>query len=148
MEGARQMFGDTFGIGIKPPQIGDIVNIVNVDANNPLADTERYKELTFMQGVDFIYNESFWLLRIRARYSRVAPESPLISNILGLNLSPPPQPLLVLSTVNPGDYFLWNDSLVQVIAVEGDVVIISNNDGKHANISLEEAKLFLHDYVS
>ena len=53
------MFGDTFGIGIKPPQIGDIVNIVNVDANNPLDDTERYKELTFMQGVDFIYNESF-----------------------------------------------------------------------------------------
>jgi hypothetical protein len=39
-------------------------------------------------------------------------------------------------------------SLVQVIAVEGDVVIIFNDDGKHANISLEEAKLFLHDYVS
>jgi hypothetical protein len=38
---------------------GDIVNIVNVDAKNPLDDTERYKELTFMQGVDFIYNESF-----------------------------------------------------------------------------------------
>jgi hypothetical protein len=91
MEGARQMFGDTFGIGIKPPQIGDIVNIVNVDANNPLDDdAERYKELTFMQGVHFIYNESFQLLRIRARYSRVAAESPLISNVLGLNLSLPP----------------------------------------------------------
>ncbi len=63
-------------------------------------------------------------------------------------MSPPPQPLLVLSTVNPGDYFLWNDLLVQVIAVEGDVVIISDDDGTHANISLEEAKLLLHDYVS
>jgi len=71
------MFGDTFGIGIRnrapkvgePPQMvcfGDIVNIVNVNANNPLDDAERYKELTFMQGVDFIYNESFQLLRIRA----------------------------------------------------------------------------------
>jgi hypothetical protein len=77
MEGARQMFRDTFGIGIRnraskvgePPQMvcfGDIVNIVNVNANNPLDDTECYKELTFMQGVDFIYNESFRLLRIRA----------------------------------------------------------------------------------
>jgi len=70
MEGARQMFGDTFGIGIRnralkvgePLQMvrfGDIVNIVNVDANNPLDDAERYKQLTFMQGVNFIYNESF-----------------------------------------------------------------------------------------
>jgi hypothetical protein len=36
---------------------GDIVNYVDVFINNAMTDAQRQQELTFEQGIDFIYND-------------------------------------------------------------------------------------------
>jgi hypothetical protein len=82
IEGARLLFGITFGVGIRnrPPNKGqpprsmhydDVVNIVDVPLEHQLNQVERYTEFICSQGVNFMYNESCQALKIRVRYSRV-----------------------------------------------------------------------------
>ncbi len=161
MEGARQFFGITFGIGIRNrapkkgelPQsvcFGDVVNMVNVTANEGLNNLERFKEFTFMQGIDFIYNEICRTLRIRVRYIRVEAESDLVSSVVGLNRSVlmiPDDQTEIVSTVAPGDFFIRNENLVQVVSVIGHDVVVSDDDGVQYNLSLNEARHLMQAYV-
>ncbi len=73
---ARDLFGTTFGIGIRnrPPKKGeemcsmhhgDIVNIVNVRENGEMVIAQWLKEVSYAQGVDFIYNEKKRVLKVR-----------------------------------------------------------------------------------
>ena len=164
IEGARQIFGVTFGVGIRnrapkkgePPRsihYGDAANIVDVPPEQHLLLAERNKEFTFSQGVDFIYHERCRTLKIRVRYSRVEAENDLISRTLGLNpnqlINPNDRPVGQQSTITimPGDFFIRFGELVQVVAVNGSEVIVSDDNGEQSNISINEAKCLLEDYL-
>jgi hypothetical protein len=47
----------------------------------------------------------------------------------------------------PGDFFIRFGELVQVVAVNGSEVIVSDDNGEQSNISINEAKCLLEDYL-
>jgi hypothetical protein len=162
MEGARQIFGSMFGIGIRnrapkkgelPRSVhfGNIVNVVNVSLDEGINEMERFKEFTFMQGIDFIYNEICQALRIRVQYSRVEAESDIVRSEVQLNQSV----LMILDNqpgmapkVVPGVFFIRNENLVQVMSVNGHDVVVSDNNSVQYNISLNEARHLMEACVS
>ncbi len=50
-------------------------------------------------------------------------------------------------TIMPGDFFIRFGELVQVVAVNGSEVIVSDDNGEQSNISINEAKRLLEDYL-
>jgi hypothetical protein len=73
--GARKIFGQTFGIGVRnrAPNKGeptvflhhsDVVNLVDVNSNNNENQLDRAEEFIASQGVDFIYESVSRLLKI------------------------------------------------------------------------------------
>ncbi len=85
-----------------------VPNTVNAPSDEGLKYLECSKEFTFMQGIDFIYNEICRTLRNRVRCSRVESELDLVSSVVGLTqrvlMIPYDQPEIV-PTVVPGDFF-------------------------------------------
>jgi hypothetical protein len=61
-------------------------------------------------------------------------------------MNPHDQPVMV-PTVVPGDFFVRNEDLVQVVSVNGNDVVISDDDGVQYNISLNEARHLMEAYV-
>lgn len=117
MSCARNIFGLTFGIGVRnrPPNkgedpvrlhYGDVINFVDVASNNydnvPDVRPERRNEFVSSQGVDFIYDKLLRLLKIRVRYSKSNANNPLVPEALRLSNLPNPQQLLTS----------WTDGLV------------------------------------
>ena len=54
---------------------------------------------------------------------------------------------VMLPTVAPGDFFIRNETLVQVISVNGAVVVVSDDNNNESNISLNEARHLMEDYL-
>jgi hypothetical protein len=126
---------------------------VDVPPEQHLLLAERYNKFTFSQGLDFIYHERCRTLNIRVRYSRVEEKNDLISRTLGLNpnelINPNDRPVGQQSTITimPGDFFIKFGELVQVDAVNRSEVIVSDDNGEQSNISINEAKCLLEDYL-
>jgi hypothetical protein len=160
MQCAREIFGNTFGIGIRnrapkkgePPRsmhYGDIVNYVDVLMNYAMADALRQQEFTFAQGIDFIFNDDKRTLKIRVRYSRVEAQANVVATTLRLM-----QPVenhnvrnARISHVAPGTMFIRLGELVQVVSVNGNNVVIIDDNAEHSTIELNEAIQLLEDYI-
>ena len=153
MSCARNIFGLTFGIGVRnrPPNkgedpvrlhYGDVINVVDVASNNydnvPDVRPERRNEFVSSQGVDFIYDKLLRLLKIRVRYSKSNANNPLVKEALHLsNLRNPPAIINELdrwvSHVNPGTYFATVDGkMASVVRVDGNnvFIFIEDNDNE------------------
>ena len=160
IEGARFLFGITFGVGIRnrppnkglPPRsmhYGDVVNIVDVPLEHQLNQAERYKEFTCSQGVDFIYNESCRALKIRVRYSRVLAECHLVSSTLGLDhFIELDANNLPLTNVTAGDFFTRDGNLLEVVSVNGNEVVVIDELEQQYHLDLDEARRLLQQYIS
>jgi hypothetical protein len=157
MEYARQIFGITFGVGIRnrapnkgenPRSMhhGDIVNYVDVASNGNLTDAQRQQEMTFAQGVDFIFNESLRLLKVRVRYSRVEAHADKVRETLRLT-----DPLEIrngrVTEISPGTMFVRQGELVEVVSIDGNNVLISDDNGMHSTITVNEAIQLFDEYI-
>lgn len=161
MQCARQIFGNTFGVGIRnrapnkgnPPRSmhhGDIVNVVNVSNDQLLDYDERRKEFTCAQGVDFIYNDKCRMLKIRVRYTRVEAQADVVFTTLNLTQRPlvnPNDRVIIATHIIPGTFFVRLGELVQVVSVDGNEVVITDDYGEHLTIELAEASQLLKDYL-
>jgi hypothetical protein len=148
MSCARELFGITFGVGIRnrapnkgdnPVTMhhGDIVNLVNV---NQQVLVDRDQEFVAEQGIDFLFESNSRSLKIRARYSRFLAQSEEVAATLNLNNRqlqqrdnvPPVQLNDVadrqrwLQLIEPGTMFMREGLLVEVLRVEGDAVVIQD----------------------
>ncbi len=150
-------FGTTFGVGIRnrapnkgdaPCSMhhGDVVNYVDVSYNREFTDDERWQEYTFAQGIDFIYNDTKRILKIRVRYSRVEAQADAVRATLRLI-----QPLQVrnvqVSIIVPGTMFVSLGELVQVASIDGYSVVATDDNGLCSLIDINEANQLLDDYI-
>jgi cephalosporin hydroxylase len=153
----QKLFGVTFGIGIRnrPPKKGetpvtmhhgDIVNLVDVRNNND-APMDRYGEFVSSQGVDFIFESSSRSLKIRVRYKRFLAQNECV--VMALNLGVAQLPVQAelrdaTALVAVGTMFLREDSIVEVINVNGNSVLIQDSDSAlQYMIGLDEAAEFI-----
>jgi hypothetical protein len=164
LEGARKIFGSTFGIGVRnrAPNKGksrvtlhhsDIVNFVDVQSNVHYKEYERRKEYVAGQGIDFIYNPASRVLKIQLRYCKVDAHKPIVTDTLKLremlrNGSAVQQDLEVnswVSHITPGTYFATPEGqLASVIHVEGNnVYVMLDYDANEAVFDLIEAARLL-----
>lgn len=158
---ARNLFGLTFGIGIRnraprkgeqavTMHNGDVVNMVDVTGTLPI---NRTQEFISSQGVDLIYNEAIRSLKIRVRYSRFLAENHSVTATLNLNnLQLPPRReqhnLVVPSIVEPGTFFMREGTIVEVIRVVGSIVTVREDETYNEFIlSLNEAAQLITNYI-
>ncbi len=94
--GARNIFGLTFGVGIRnrapnkgEPKVflhhSDVVNLVDVDSNDNENELDWDKEFVASKGVDFIYENASRLLKIQLRYHKFDAHRPIVAATLNLN---------------------------------------------------------------
>jgi hypothetical protein len=136
---ARNLFGITFGIGIRnrPPNrgcepvtmhFGDVVNIVNVAEHNADVGVNRVAEFVGSNGLDFLNDFEARLLRIRVRYSQILAQNDMVKATLNLD------PLQVREAemeeaaanlnVTPGTFFMRHGSLLEVLLVNDNLVTV------------------------
>jgi hypothetical protein len=162
---ARGVFGTTFGIGTRnrapkkgdaPVTLhyGDMVNVALVsDGNNPAA-ANRFHEFVATPGIDFVFDQRTRSLKIRARYTCCCSHSndiaPTLREIFG-NLPPRPQenPNL-LTCVVVGTFFMREDVLLEVLAIDGNNVLVAEaeDSANQFNLNLNEAAQLINDYIS
>jgi len=138
MDGARKIFGYTFGVGIrnKPPSKGespvrmkdsDAINFVDVASNLydnvPVVWPDHREIFVRQQGINFIYDKSTRSLKIQVRYTKFLGSNPTIHTTLQLlvvNNNLPPtinKDLDMWSThIIPGTYFASHDGSVVSVA--------------------------------
>lgn len=91
---ACNIFGTTFGIGCwnLPPQKGedirvlqhsDIINFVDVDSleNQQQQHVLKFKEFIIAQGIELVFEAERPILSIRAQYSTLKANSPLVQGL-------------------------------------------------------------------
>ncbi len=154
---ARDIFGITFGVGIRntPPKKGerarsmhhgDVVNVVHVAQNAEIPNAQRQREVSYSEGVDFIYNEVSRLLKVRVRYSRVLAQDTVVAATLGLRQ--PVEPCNnVRFEVSIGTMFTRGEELLTVVSVNGDDVRVCGDDGMNYVITLGEAITLLEAFI-
>jgi hypothetical protein len=86
------------------------------------------------------------MLKIQVRYKRVLAESEVVRRIVGLNIDAQ-MPLNMQFTVTPGDFFMYNILLVQVVSVHDNVVVVSDEDRQEQNLDLQQAQQLLIDHI-
>ncbi len=136
---ARNLFGVTFGIGIRnrapkrgaePVRMhfGDVVNMVDVSAVDSNAVDDRVSEFVRNPGIDFFYDSNARILKIRVRYCRFLAQSEGVLSMLQLNRVLPQRPEIEaewsLNDVEPGTIFMRNGVVVEVVAVMDRSVLI------------------------
>jgi hypothetical protein len=163
MNCARNLFGLTFGLGSRnrAPKKGDsavrlhhgdIVNVVAVEDRNAAAD--RFVEFVGSQGIDFIFDRRSRTVKIRARYSSCLAQNNNIRELLHLeNDNLPAARELnrdMLSTVVQGTYFMRDDVLLQVVAVDGNNVIVeeAEHNFNHFSMDINEAAQLINEYIN
>lgn len=170
MSGARNLFGLTFGIGVRnrPPNKGeapvtlhhgDVVNLVDVGSNQydaePFLRADRKNEFVTAQGVDFIHDNFSRSLKIRVRYSKVDANRAIVLETLNLTHAIPHQPVQDndisrwVSHIIPGTYFATRDGeMASVVRVQGNQVLalLESNDNE-AIFHLNEAAALLRSYI-
>jgi hypothetical protein len=154
---ARDIFGITFGVGIcnTPPKKGkrarlmhhgDVVHVVHVARNAEIPNAQQQREVSYSEGVDFIYNEITRMLKVRVRYSRVLAQDPVLVAMLGLRQ--PVEPCNnVRFEVSIGTMFTWGEELLTVVSVNGDDVRVCGDDGMNYVIPLGEAISLLEAFI-
>ena len=128
---------------------GDIVNLALV--RNRFVPRDRFREFVGSQGIDFI----FWTLKIRARYSPCLAQSNDVANTLQQahdNLLPPREriPNNLVNNVVAGTFFMREGLLLEVIAVDGNNVIVeeAEENSNQYTLDIYEAAQLINDYIT
>jgi hypothetical protein len=161
---ARNVFGTTFGIGIRnrapkkgenpvTMHFGDVVNLVDVRGVDDVADINHVDEFVYSPGVDFIYDCSSRSLKIRVRYSRFLAQNNTVLATLQVQNEQLPIRLQQndwdLNCVTPGTLFIRNGIVVEVVRVNQDNVVIREETSQNeVTISHNEAANLIDDYLA
>jgi hypothetical protein len=164
MNWARNLFGLTFGIGSRnraPKKgddpvtlhFGDIVNLALVRDRFVLRD--RFRDFVGSQGIDFIFDKNARTLKIRARYSPCLAQSNDVAITLRQahdNLLPPREriPNNLVNNVVAGTFFMREGLLLEVIAVDGNNVIVeeAEENSNQYTLDIYEAAQLINDYIT
>jgi hypothetical protein len=170
MSGARKIFGQTFGVGVRnrPPKKGenpvslhysDVGYLVDV-LDNAYDDVgyvqaDRLTEFVTALGIDFIYEQKSRLLKIRIRYRKVDAHMPVVALTLNIGRVEPinidlVQPNRWLQHIRPGTYFATRDGqMVSVVRVEGNTVYgVLDDSETEVSYDINEAASLLQNYIS
>jgi hypothetical protein len=169
MSGARQIFGSTFGVGVRnrPPnkdekpvslKYSDVVNLVDVVDNAyddaGFVEACRLSEFVAALGVDFLYDAKYRLLKIRVRYRKVDAHLPVVASTLKMdqlevhNVNAAPLNRWVRH-IKPGTYFATQDGhMVSVIRLEGRTVYgVLDGCATEVQYDINEAAALLQAYI-
>ncbi len=150
---ARDVFGNTFGIGTRnlPPrkgmprkvlQMGNIMNVVNA---SDFIGEPNVKELIPNQRIDLLYEEIARTLTIRVKYSDCRAEDAMVARMLDFAIPAPqnamlhPQPKRVRKAIPIDTTFVFNDKYFIVNMSDGVMVrAVCVDDGEELRITNEE----------
>jgi hypothetical protein len=170
---ACRLFGLTFGVGVRnrPPNKGDpsvslhhadVVNLVDIISNEydnlEFVGDDRQSELVTAQGADFIFESYSRTLKIRVRYRKFDGQTPLVASTLNLNLArfnPNGAESQAhegnqqwVQYIVPGTCFVWAGQVVEVVRVDGRVVVVVEEDSDNeVNLDINEAVGLLKAYI-
>jgi hypothetical protein len=152
LSAAREVFGQTFGLGSRnhPPrkgaprkvlEAGNIINLVNPSEN---AVEGRFVEFISSERIDMVYEEFTRTMSLRVKYSSVLAEDNRVAQCLHfvqpLNPvvpnAPRNRPLRQVRTIAIGTSFVVNNKLFHVSASNGEIVTaVSAVDGEVVHMS-------------
>ncbi len=117
-----------------------------------MLQVNRLEEFFPHPVIDFLYDSSSRLLKIRVRYSRFLVESNCVSETLQLS-NPVHHRVEKQNHLNdvcviPGTFFMTEGAVVEEIAVNGNVVTVQEDETLNEyNMSLHKAARLISDYL-
>jgi hypothetical protein len=121
-------------------------------AGDGMLQVNRLEEFFPHPVIDFLYDSSSRLLKIRVRYSRFLVESNCVSETLQLS-NPVHHRVEKQNHLNdvcviPGTFFMTEGAVVEEIAVNGNVVTVQEDETLNEyNMSLHKAARLISDYL-